>query len=148
VERQTVMNGNNRPLAATDAPEPGTLQRIYGALATVTETQLGPANTRLLVIPIHDDAGTVAGGFWGTTQFEWLRVQCVVVPETLRGQGIGTLLMTLAEREARHRGCRGSAVDAFDCQAAGFYRKLGYQEFGVLADFPPGHEQVYFFKRF
>ena len=73
-------------------------------------------------------------------------MQCLVVPEVLRGRGIGTRLMILAEQEARRRGCRGVAVDAFDCQAAEFYRKLGYTEFGALADCPPGHRQIDFSK--
>jgi hypothetical protein len=31
-------------------------------------------------------------------------------------------------------------------QAPDFYRKLGYEEFGRLDDFPPGHSRLFFRK--
>jgi Tfp pilus assembly protein PilF len=102
----------------------------------------------LLVIPIRDDAGVVAGGFWGCTLFGWLHVQLLFIPEPLRGRGIGSALMTLAETEARKRGCIGSHVTSFSFQAAPFYEKLGYTQFGRLVDYPPGYDLLYLGKRF
>jgi GNAT superfamily N-acetyltransferase len=102
----------------------------------------------LLVIPIRDDSGIVAGGFWGSTLFQWLQVEMLFVPPPLRGLGVGTALMALAERGARERGCRGAYVDTFSFQAAPFYRKLGFTQFGALDDFPPGHSRLYFRKHF
>ena len=29
-----------------------------------------------------------------------------------------------------------------------FYEKLGFTQFGTLQDYPPGHSQIYFCKRF
>ncbi len=109
---------------------------------------IGPAQPRLLVIPIRGNDGTLAGGFWGATMFEWLHVGLLFVPESLRGQGVGAALMATAEDEARKRGCRGAFVDTFSFQAAPFYEKLGYVRFGTLEDYPPGHSQIYFSKRF
>ena len=103
---------------------------------------------RLLVIPIHDDDGVVAGGFWGCTLFQWLHVQLLFIPEPLRGRRIGSALMNLAEAEARKRGCIGSHVSSFSFQAAPFYRKLGYTVFGQLDDYPPGHDLLFLRKRF
>jgi GNAT superfamily N-acetyltransferase len=80
--------------------------------------------------------------------FEWLHVGLLFVPEAMRGQGAGTALMSAAEAEALRRGCRGAYVDTFSFQAAPFYQKLGFTLFGVLEDFPPGHSQLYFRKRF
>jgi GNAT superfamily N-acetyltransferase len=102
----------------------------------------------LLVIPLHDDQAAVAGGFWGYTLFQWLHVQMLLVPEALRGRGIGSALMASAEAEARRRGCLGALVDAYSFQAAPFYQKIGYTVFGVLDDYPPGHDRLYFRKRF
>ena len=109
---------------------------------------IGPVRPRLLVIPLHDDMGSVAGGFWGCTVCQWLHVQMLFVPEALRGHGLGASLMVAAETEARGRGCLGAHVDALSFQAAPFYRKLGYTVFGVLDDFPPGHRRLFFSKRF
>lgn len=132
----------------SDSFDPGTFDAIFNALDASSRPVIGPAEERLLVIPIRGDTGVVAGGFWGRTQFQWLHVQMLFVPEHLRGLGIGGGLMALAETEARARGCRGAYVDAFSFQAPSFYRKLGYTLFGELNDFPPGHDRLFFCKRF
>ena len=142
------MPGQPTGLTACDSPAPGTFETIYAALEACSRPVIGPAHPRLLVIPIRDDNGTVAGGLWGYTLFGWLHVQMVFVPEPLRGRGVGAALMTAAEAEARLRGCRGAHVDAFSFQAAPFYRKLGFTQFGKLEDCPPGHDRLFFCKRF
>ena len=132
----------------TDTPAPGTFQSIFAALDGSSHDVIGPARPRLLVIPLHDDNGNVTGGFWGATMFEWLHIGMLFVPESMRGQGVGSSLVAAAEAEARRRGCRGVHVDTFSFQAAPFYEKLGFTLFGVLEDYPPGHNQMYFRKRF
>lgn len=139
---------NRSAFAPSDAAPPGVFEAIYAALDASSRALIGPAQPRLLVIPIRDDNGTVRGGFWGFTQFEWLNVQMLFVPEPLRGLGIGAALMASAEAEARARGCRGACVDTFSFQAAPFYQKLGFTLFGKLDDCPPGHDRLYFRKRF
>lgn len=134
-------------LMPSDRPVAGTFEAIYAALDACSRPVIGPAQLRLLVIPLRDDNGSVAGGLWGGTSFEWLHVQMLFVPEQLRGLGVGGALMALAEAEARARGCRGAHVDTFSFQAAPFYRKLGYTLFGVLQDCPPGHDRLFFQKR-
>jgi GNAT superfamily N-acetyltransferase len=132
----------------TDSPAPGTFQALVQLLDESSRSLIGPAQPRLLVIPIRGDDGTIAGGFWGATMFEWLHVGLLFVPESLRGQGVGSALMATAENEAKKRGCRGAFVDTFSFQAAPFYQKLGFTPFGTLHDYPPGHSQIYFSKRF
>jgi GNAT superfamily N-acetyltransferase len=139
----------NRPaFVSSDAPPPGTFEAIYGALEANSLALIGPARPRLLVIPIHDDNGSIAGGLWGYTLFEWLHVQMLFVPEPLRGLGVGAALMASAESEARDRGCRGTCVDTFSFQAAPFYQRIGFTQYGKLRDCPPGHDRMYFCKRF
>ncbi len=133
--------------APTDTPAPETLPAMFAGLSRSSEPVIGPADSRLLVIPIHDDAGAVRGGLWGWTMFGWLNICLLCVPEPLQRRGIGALLLLAAEREARGRGCRGAHLSAFSFQAVGFYEKYGYRRFGVLEDLPPGHRQIYLFKR-
>jgi GNAT superfamily N-acetyltransferase len=129
-----------------DAPASGTFEAIFHALDGCSELRIGPALQRLLVIPIRDDAGAVAGGLWGHTQFRWLHVEMLLVPEAMRGLGIGSALMAVAEREARNRLCVGVLVDTFSFQATSFYEKLGFKRFGALDNFPPGYQRLYFSK--
>lgn len=142
------MPGRAPGLVASDSPQPGMFEALYAALDACSCALIGPAKPRLLTIPIKDDAGAIAGGLWGYTLFEWLHVQMLFVPLPLRGLGVGTALMTAAETEARARGCRGVHLDAFSFQAAPFYQKLGFTLFGKLEDCPPGHDRLFFRKRF
>ncbi|MGE5138902.1 MAG: GNAT family N-acetyltransferase [Rudaea sp.] len=53
--------------------------------------------------------------------------------------------MTEAEAYARSRGAVGATLETFSFQARPFYESLGYEVFGSLDGFPPGH--VKFFLR-
>jgi GNAT superfamily N-acetyltransferase len=132
----------------SDVAEPGVFQAMVKALDESSRSVIGPAQPRLLVIPMRGSDGIVVGGFWGATMFEWLHVGLLFVPEQMRGTGVGSALMEAAEVEARKRNCRGAYVDTFSFQAAPFYEKLGFTLFGVLEDYPPGHRQLYFHKRY
>ena len=56
--------------------------------------------------------------------------------------------MALAEDEARWLGLRGIWLDTFTFQAPGFYTKCGFKQFGRIPDHPPGHDRVFYVKRF
>jgi len=135
-------------LVPSDTPQAGTFEAIFAALDANSSPLIGPAAPRLLVIAIRDAEGAVTGGLWACTSFEWLHVEMLFVPASLRGLGVGSALIATAEAEARNRGCRGAYLDAFSFQAAGFYRRLGFAQFGVIDDFPPGHQRLYFRKLF
>jgi ribosomal protein S18 acetylase RimI-like enzyme len=100
-----------------------------------------------LMLAAHRADGTLAAGLVGEFGWRWLHVDLLWVAEDQRGQGLGSKLLALAEDEARRRACVGIYLDSFDFQAPGFYRKLGYDVFGVLEDYPPGSRQTYFSKR-
>ena len=131
-----------------DIATPGVFDAIFQALDESSQPVVGAAKPRLLVIPIHDQDGSVGGGLWAHTLFDWLHIEMLVVPETRRFQGIGSALLAAAETEARKRGCIGGLVDTFSFQAAPFYRKNGFRQYAALEDCPRGHERLYFLKRF
>ena len=131
----------------TDAPPPGLFQTILRGLEAHTIPRTGPAHARPLAIPVRDPDGTVTGGLWATTAFQWLYIQLIFLPESRRGRGLGAALLNAAEAEAHHRGCVGAHVTAWSWQAAPFYEKRGYTLFGTLRDYPPGHDLLHFRKR-
>jgi hypothetical protein len=57
------------------------------------------------------------------------------------------LLLQAAESEALRRGCTCALLDSYSFQAPDFYKKLGYQEFGLLEDFPAGHRLHFLWKQ-
>jgi N-acetylglutamate synthase-like GNAT family acetyltransferase len=68
------------------------------------------------------------------------------VQEDLRGNGFGEELLKAVEKEAKEKGAKFAFLDTFSFQAPGFYQKFGYQVFGELPDFPPGHQRFYLTK--
>jgi len=90
---------------------------------------------------------TILGGLWAVSYWRWLFVDQLFVPEMHRGQGLGTALLKLAETKARERGCIGVWLLSFSFQAPDFYRRHGYEPFGSIEDYPPGHRCTYFVKR-
>jgi ribosomal protein S18 acetylase RimI-like enzyme len=92
----------------------------------------------------HDEVlGGLLGSIWGG----WLHVQFLWVAEPLRGRGHGRRLMQAAERQAIERGCTQAHLETSSFQAPAFYEKLGYEVFGALEDFPPGHTKYFMRKR-
>jgi GNAT superfamily N-acetyltransferase len=123
---------------------------IQTPLLQFNQSLVGPSQQQMLCVEVLNDAGGVMGGviggLWGHTSFGWLYTQLLVVPEALRGQGVGRQLLQAAELLALQRGCHGAWLDTFNPQALLFYERVGYQRFGQLADFPAGGTR-YFLKK-
>jgi ribosomal protein S18 acetylase RimI-like enzyme len=75
-------------------------------------------------------------------------VQLLVIPDALRGSGLGSAIMREAEAVARRRGCIGVWLDTYSFQARGFYERLGYEVVGSINDHPIGGERFILAKRF
>jgi len=133
-------------IRATDIPDEATRSGILRPLVSYNEQKTGRSDQRPLILAIDDAQGQVTGGLWGRTAYDWLFVELLVVPESLRGRGIGSDLMRRAEREALARGCHHAWLDTFDFQARGFYERLGYISFAELGDYPVGSTR-YFMKK-
>src|SRR5689334_4976912 len=72
----------------------------------------------------------IVGGLAGYTFFGWLFIDRLWVSDERRRKGLGKALMKRAESEARKRGARNGYLSTFSFQAPGFYKKLGYRQFG------------------
>ncbi|WP_157213390.1 GNAT family N-acetyltransferase [Rhizobium sp. CF122] len=131
---------------------PGSHERsaIAASLIEFNASRIGrPTEDKLLALTVTEpETGNIIGGLWGSTIHDHLHVDLLVVPEALRHGGIGRRLMALAEQEAIDRGCRGAWLTTHSFQARGFYERLGYEAFGIMDDFPPGHSFIFLRKRF
>lgn len=93
------------------------------------------------------DSKTIVGGLWAHTSWEWLTIELIFVPESLRGQGIASNLIAMAEEEAVRRGCHSAWLDTLNANALSLYERLGYKRFGELKDFPKGGSRTFLQKK-
>ena len=136
----------NYAIRLTDVPEEATRRAVLDPLVAYNRVKTGRDDHRPLILTIEDSDGKVIGGLWGRTAYDWLFVELLFVPESVRGRGVGKDLLSRAEREAVTRGCHSAWLDTFEFQARGFYERLGYTCFGELADYPAGSTR-YFLKK-
>ncbi len=134
-------------IETTETPPEGAHEAIMAVLDAYNDAASGRAEpSRRLAVLVRDAAGTIRGGLWAISYYDWLFIQLLAVPETMRGQGVGSGLLAAAEAEARVRGCLGIWLDTFSFQARPFYERHGYRVFGTLPDYPRGHARHFLCK--
>ena len=94
----------------------------------------------------YDADGSIIGGLLGGTYWGWMYIDILWVREDHRRQGVGSRLLTEAEKEAMRRGCHHVHVDTMSWQAPMFYQKHGYEVIGVLPDIPRGNQKYLLMK--
>lgn len=94
----------------------------------------------------YDADGNIIGGLLGGTYWGWMYIDILWVREDHRRQGVGSHLLTEAEKEAMRRGCHHVHVDTMSWQAPAFYQKHGYEVIGVLPDIPRGNQKYLLMK--
>jgi GNAT superfamily N-acetyltransferase len=130
-----------------DNPEESAWGIIGRGISKYNRKQAGDNQFQRLCFVLHTPDQEIVGGVLGETYWEWLYIDLLWVKDELRGHGFGHRLLTLAEQEARQRGARNAYLDTFSFQAPDFYKQHGYQVFGELQDFPPGHRRYFLTKQ-
>lgn len=106
----------------------------------------GDYNFQRICFALQTSDDNIVGGVLGELFWDWFHIDLLWIPEELRGHGYGHQLLLQIEEEAKKRGAKNIFLDTFSFQAPEFYKKHGYQIYGELKDFPPGHQR-YFFKK-
>lgn len=119
---------------------------IGPGISDFNEQQAGPDQGKNLCFVLKGPDEEIVGGVIGATYWNWLYVDLMWLREDFRGRGYGHQLLELAEAEARKRGAKHAHLDTFSFQAPEFYKKYGYEVFGVLQDFPTGHQRYFMSK--
>jgi GNAT superfamily N-acetyltransferase len=102
---------------------------------------------RPLDVVVRDPAtGAPLGGVLAHSSRGLLFVDLVYLPDALRGSGTAARMMTLAEDEAKRRGCTAAVLYSLNRKATEFYARIGYREFGRVAVAPPGSSRIYMSK--
>ena len=124
----------------TDSPEEGDEAFVIAQTRAYNAT-FTDEDVRSLCVFIRDAEEHIIGGLTAKTYWEYLEIQFLWVHEDYRDQGLGSELMVAAEAEARRRACKHAFLDTLSFQALGFYKKLGYSEFGRLSGFSGQHDR-------
>ena len=141
------MTGKPTP-RMTSIRDPQAQTAITDGLAAYNAARFRPADTATLDVVVRDDAsGEPVGGILGHTSFGLFFLDLFYLPDELRGAGLGSEIIALAETEARRRGCTAAFVYTVTFQAPGFYERHGYHRFGEIACPPDGATRIFFSKR-
>jgi len=119
---------------------------IFKELLEYNLARIEDKNPRDLGIYLQDEKGQKIAGLIGNTHGNWLSIKFLWVSEEMRGQNIGSDILSQAEKTAKERGCKYSFLDTFSFQAPEFYRKHGYKEVFVLENYPVTGNRHYFTK--
>jgi ribosomal protein S18 acetylase RimI-like enzyme len=117
-------------------------RQIMKGLIAFNARAVGKGQYKPLTITLRQ-GNEIIGGLTGSSWMNWLYVDLLWIADKYRGKGHGRTLMKKAEAEARKRGIQNVYLVTFTFQAPGFYKKLGYREFGKLKNFPPGHTRYW-----
>src|SRR2546428_10461941 len=108
----------------TDAPTAEEEHAVGSGLARFNEQQSGIRDSRPLAVIVRDpETKQPVGGLTGRTSLGLLFIDLFFLPDTLRGDGLGSRLLRLAEDEARRRGRVSAGLYAVRFPAPGFYQR-------------------------
>jgi GNAT superfamily N-acetyltransferase len=141
------MQDSRWTIAVEADPDPSLRAKILEPLDRYNDAAAGPGRWGLLAVTVRGGDGEAVGGLWGRTGYGFLFVELLTLGPA-RGLGLGRRVMELAEAEAKRRGLLGIWLDTWTFQAPGFYPKLGFVECGRITEYPPGHDRIFYVKRF
>jgi GNAT superfamily N-acetyltransferase len=135
-------------ITLTDTPDPHLEDVLDDGLAAHNEEQSRLRDWRPLAVSVyHPDSGELAGGLLGRTSMGLFFLDLFYLPKELRGSGVGSRALRMAEEEAIRRGCRAATLVTVNFQAPDFYARHGWEEFGRIAS-APGVERIFRRKTF
>jgi GNAT superfamily N-acetyltransferase len=135
-------------ITLTDDPD-AHLEAVLGDGLTEHNAEMSRLRDwRALAVEVRDpDTGELAGGVLGRTTMGLFFLDLFYLPKKLRGSGIGSRALRMAEEEAIRRGCRAATLVTVNFQAPEFYACHGWEEFGRIAS-APGVERIFMRKTF
>jgi len=133
--------GDGLRMMIDSTPTQADLEAIERNLDRYNAQKSRPYDKMPLAVFLRGPDDELVGGLTGYTNWSWLYVDCFWLPDMLRGARWGGRILKAAEGEAVRRGCKYARLYTYSFQALRFYETHGYELFGTLEDYPPGHCQ-------
>lgn len=89
-----------------------------------------------LAIQIKNEAGEVVAGAAARSFGDWLLLDTLWISKEMRGQNVGSQVLSKIEEAGRSRGCVKCLLDTLNFQAMPFYAKHGYEVKWVQEGYP------------
>ncbi len=129
-----------------DQPDPLDIEFLETQIRREASAAMGLGSEVDLAIFIRD-SGRIVASISGWTWGNCCELQNLWVDPRLRGGGLATQLIAVAEAEAAARGCSQSVHFTYGFQARALYERNGYELRGRVEEFPSGTDALWFRKR-
>ncbi len=91
--------------------------------------------------------GKIIGGCYGASFYDALHLDQISVMKEYRGNGVGSRLVKLCEELAKERNCLLMTLNTMSWEAPEFYKKLGFEQNGVIDGYANGAKRFFFSKK-
>lgn len=136
----------NQPEIVVGEPDGSDRGELVDALLEFNREATGILDDQELSAFIRDPEGELQAGIYGWVFGGTGEIALIWVRGDMRGNGMGSRLLTAFEEKAASLGCRQMVIRTHSFQAPGFYRARGYEEAGKIDGYPAGHAYHFFRK--
>ncbi len=137
----------SEPLLELDEhPTSEAFRIILDGVRAFNRVQTGNESPRPVAYFLRGDGGEIVGGVQGSLWGRSMHIDALWMNDAYRGQGFGSRLMKAIEAYAAAHDHLLVYLETTSFQALPFYRGLGYQVFGELAEISKG-ETLFFLKK-
>lgn len=114
--------------------EPNEIERsaVLAVLRQFTRNTVPVLDNQDFAALVMNTDGCAVGGLIASSRWGGFHIEMIALPRALRGRGIGSKLLDLAEQEARRRNCHHMLLDTQAFQAKPFYERHGFEVFGQI----------------
>ena len=92
---------------------------------------------------IRDLQGNLIGGVYAELTWGWCCIELLWVNEKYRHNNLASQLINKIEQYAFTEGINHIKLETASFQALDFYKKMGFELYATLEDFPVGHSNYY-----
>ena len=124
-------------------PKDEDLKRLADGLKAYNASQIGKQKPEKVAAFIKSDSGELLGGIYSVLNLGWLYIDWLWCHESIRGKGYGTKLVQSVEQYAISKSIYNVKLETASFQALDFYKKIGFEVYAELENFPVGHTNYY-----
>ncbi len=116
----------NYQITYEENPSSKDIQKLYDGISQQAQMKKAMKPIETFAFFLRDSDAEIVGGCSGCSMYGCLYIDSLWVNAALQGKGYGTQLMQRVETLAKENHCHFIAVNTFDWEALGFYKKLGF----------------------